>query len=493
MQPAIFYDAAGKARRPSIEVFFDGDDLDVRAVQVQVRLAANGAGVFDGNLPYGDPATNPNPKSVILNGTFLPNTLYEVRGKFVPYGARATDWSLWLPVTTPNVLLGSDDIYPIDIGQLNDDIKNALDWLGGNDRDVWDELERLNQLVGDQGVQNFLDKQELLRDAVATAGNLKATFTEQITVVVTQTEAIAIQVEAVEARIDDPETGLAALAGAMSSLEARVNTDLEAFSQALTQVSSEVGDVSANGLFRAAAFASPGGGWARVGMQARVSTSGGFASPSFFLDAKSDGTSRAVVVADQFVVTSGATDVQPFLFQGGTAYLQNVKVQWADIVNANITWAQMEQAIINNLRVTSAMIDNLAVNTLKIAGDAINVTANFADNGNITIASGGGVTTVGSTSMTVPNDAFNVRILWSHQFVSGSPDAQVFFAIDGVAMYNTDPSHDISAGGIGRQYFQEYIWMTPTAAVHTFEVRMAGGDTTSAINTRRLQVQAQRR
>src|SRR5690606_7787535 len=90
-------EANGK-QLPTIEVIFEGDLEDVRAVRVQARLASTDEVVFDGEVPYGDPLDNPNPHSVILNGQFLPDTEYEVRGRYMRFSEQASDWSSWLPV-----------------------------------------------------------------------------------------------------------------------------------------------------------------------------------------------------------------------------------------------------------------------------------------------------------------------------------------------------------------------------------------------------------
>ena len=106
--PATLDDGDGVKRRPSIQIQFDGNQDDVRAVRVQVRLAGEPALVFDGELPYGPPAAGI--KYVTLNAVFLPETAYEARGMFVPYTGRETLWSSWLAVTTPDVKLSLLDL-----------------------------------------------------------------------------------------------------------------------------------------------------------------------------------------------------------------------------------------------------------------------------------------------------------------------------------------------------------------------------------------------
>ncbi|WP_309086379.1 phage tail protein [Chelativorans sp.] len=499
VQPAIFYDATGNARRPSIEVFYDGDQEDVRAVRVLVRLAATDAIVFDGEVPFdrslpGDP--NYPTSSTILNGVFLPNTGYEVSGKYIPFSGRATEWSAWLTVVTPDVRFGPSDIYPIDIGQLGQEVKNLLDWMGGNDRTIWDEIERLNQLVSDQSGQNFLDKQELRREVVATAGNLSAKFTEQITVAVSATQAVAQRVEVLEAKFNDPATGLQATATALNAVTARVSTaegNISANTSAITQLTSQVGAVSADALFRAESYADWAGGWASIGLRTRVSTSLSFAQAAVLLQSKSDGTARVALVAPQIVLANdvnGSIAFAPFVFQGNTAYMQNIKVQWADIVNADITWAQIQNAVVNNLQVTNAMIANLAVDTLKIAGDAIHVTNNAYDAATVTVQQTG-YSDVISLSLTVPASSLNVRII----FACITSNVNLAFLVDGteITRFNGVSGGAIIPGNISNVQL-EYVWLAPTAGAHTFTIRAQSNQSgTAGVSERRLHVQAQRR
>lgn len=112
VEPATLENATGTSARPSIRVFYDGDADDVKEVHIQVKLdgAPDDELVFDGTLPYGKPIPD-SLKSVILNGVFAPVEDYEVRGILVPYSGRDVEWSDWLPVTTPEALISSFDIY----------------------------------------------------------------------------------------------------------------------------------------------------------------------------------------------------------------------------------------------------------------------------------------------------------------------------------------------------------------------------------------------
>lgn len=106
VEPATVKDAGGIDRRPAIKISCAQDLDDVAGVWVQVRLKEAGDVVFDSNSnPYA------SPYSWLLSGQWtLPNTNYEARGRYLPRSNRATDWSEWLTVKTPNVLIQAGDV-----------------------------------------------------------------------------------------------------------------------------------------------------------------------------------------------------------------------------------------------------------------------------------------------------------------------------------------------------------------------------------------------
>ena len=131
--------AANLEGKPSIAVTFDGDEDDIFAVQVQVRLASDSSVVFDGSVPYpGDTAS----ATTILNGVFAPATGYEVRGRFIPLSDRDTDWSSWLAVTTLDLRPGIDDLADevgAEFDSLSDSITTIIADVSQNASDIADE------------------------------------------------------------------------------------------------------------------------------------------------------------------------------------------------------------------------------------------------------------------------------------------------------------------------------------------------------------------
>ncbi|WP_375569686.1 phage tail protein [Seohaeicola saemankumensis] len=95
-------DALGLDRRPAITLSWVGSAaLDALFVRYEIRLKATTQVVASG---LADRAAG----SVLVSEGLLPNTDYEVRGRYVL--DRPTDWSSWLDVTTPGVYLNGDDL-----------------------------------------------------------------------------------------------------------------------------------------------------------------------------------------------------------------------------------------------------------------------------------------------------------------------------------------------------------------------------------------------
>lgn len=182
--PDQFDDNDGNGRRPSIRVEYASGLSDARAVRVQVRLAGATALTFDGEIPYG------SPWAVILNGTFLPNTNYEVRGIFVRASGAQSDWSDWLAVLTPNIKLGINDI-DITFAEIAAEIVEDMKWISQGVRGALDNFERIGSLLSEQDLANFNDREVLRRELRKKTGDLEASFTEIIEVALGPDGAIA--------------------------------------------------------------------------------------------------------------------------------------------------------------------------------------------------------------------------------------------------------------------------------------------------------------
>ncbi|NTJ63763.1 DUF1983 domain-containing protein [Agrobacterium rhizogenes] len=358
VEPATINDSAGVPWRPSIKISCAPDQDDVVRVWVQVRLASTGDIVFDS-----DSTRYETPYSWVMNANFKGSTDYEARGRFVPSGNRVTEWSAWLPVTTPNVVV--TDLI-VDLQHVKNDI---LDRFKGLQQELLDVRPLVEQLmINTQLSDAVLDSAH--RSLVASVGQSNATFTEDIQVVADAANAAVSQVTTLTATVADnkaqAESSIAAVSGVANAAAAQA-----------TSLSATVGDLSAQGLVKFSVAADQTGVNARFSIALRTSTANAYVESGMFLEIYTVGgvqKSRFSVMAGQFSVLNPddiGTSYLPLVFQGGVLKLQGVKVEWADIVNATITWAQIQNAVVNNFVATSANIGSLVVGTSNLGYDAI--------------------------------------------------------------------------------------------------------------------------
>ncbi|ODT80601.1 MAG: hypothetical protein ABS76_15600 [Pelagibacterium sp. SCN 64-44] len=192
VEPAVVVDSDGASRRPAIDAFWSSASVavDVRAIRITVRLAADESLVWEGEAP------RPEMGSARLTEGLLPNQAYEVQIEYAPHSGRATVASSWLPVTTPNVKLGASDIA-IDLGHMARDILAQI----GTNRQVIEAFKRIGTMLEEADRENYTKRESLFREISVELEQLQASFTEIIEVAL------------------DPEGG-SALAVAIQSLRA---------------------------------------------------------------------------------------------------------------------------------------------------------------------------------------------------------------------------------------------------------------------------------
>lgn len=103
--PASLEDGAGRPRRPAIALSWTGTAAeDARFIRYEIRTAATGQTIAQ-TIAAGlaDRAAG----SVLVSEGLLPETAYEVRGRYLL--ERPTAWSSWLAVTTPARYLSQAD------------------------------------------------------------------------------------------------------------------------------------------------------------------------------------------------------------------------------------------------------------------------------------------------------------------------------------------------------------------------------------------------
>lgn len=342
---------------PSIKVSYPGDLDDVRAVRVQVRLDGETDVMFDGEIPYGDPRTNANPSAVVLQGTFAPDTDYEVRCILVPYGDRDADWSDWLDVTTPNVWIS--DTFPVDLDRLEDDVKGYLDFVGSGLRDHVRRLEEIDLWIADQDFGNEYDRQQIRQHMSAEFADVRATYDSKVDVLTAADLALASQITTLTATV-----GTKADASTVSALSAEVHdseTGLIANANAITALDSAVDGFSASGLFRVETVATETGASATIGLSAAATAEGVTEQAALFVSALTGGGSRiSMLAAETMILDSQGNLLALFDEDSGTVYLDSIKVRWADIDGVSIGTADIDDAAITSPKIFDLEVTRLA-------------------------------------------------------------------------------------------------------------------------------------
>ncbi|SFJ55144.1 Putative phage tail protein [Phyllobacterium sp. CL33Tsu] len=314
VEPAVILDNNGSPRRPAILLSWDGDQADVIGVEFEVRLATSLITVYQGRTDQ------PDKGSVLISQGLLPNTLYGVRGRYIPGTPRPVEWSAWLNVMTFNILLGSEDVYLGDIvDEINNELSGHLEWLAEGTHYARDEMDRLNSLAAQNGAQSALDKFELL----AEVGKVSAKYSREIQVVATATEAAVIRIEELTVKVD---TDIANAIDSLSASIAVVDGKTIANANAITALNVSVGNFSASGLFRTTVEATEAGALSTIGLSASATGGGATVQAALFISAKAGGISTVMVLADRFTITNGSTPEFPFIFQGGVLTMNATRV-----------------------------------------------------------------------------------------------------------------------------------------------------------------------
>lgn len=270
VEGVIIKDELGADRRASVRVSYDGLQSDVTAVRVQVRTSGETLPFFDGQIPYG------SPYATTLYGNFPPSTDLEVRGMYVPGSPRATEWSDWLGVTTPDVPeIAPGSIVP---NMLGEELANQSGILMGTQAgSISDQIAQLKALA------------ETLAGALV---DVMATHKERLDI------------------LDVQRNG--AIAAVIRNEKAIVG-EREARTTAIQEVLASVDDVIAGGFLKFEATVVDEGAEASITAKVRASTDLAFSQAAWIVKATADGMggteSEFGVFADKFLFFSPSGEV----------------------------------------------------------------------------------------------------------------------------------------------------------------------------------------
>lgn len=182
-------------KKPGIELTWDDpEDDDSYLVNFQVRRAAQPLNVQNGQ------SNEPQSGKIVIVGGLAPNTDYEVRGQFVSRSGYDASWSLWIPVTTPNALLTDADF----IEGLRHEIREGIE---ERTAEIRASQEMLAALLAELQASDALNKTEVVNKMEKVRDNLRAAYTNAITLAVGPDSAIAQAIESLEVQIGEVSAG----------------------------------------------------------------------------------------------------------------------------------------------------------------------------------------------------------------------------------------------------------------------------------------------
>ncbi|MHC1549388.1 phage tail protein [Phyllobacterium sp. K27] len=363
-EPSEIEDNAGNARRPAILLSWDNEQPDIIGIEYQTRNATTLVESDPGRVEY-----QPDRNSVKISHGIINAMTYGVRGRYIPGTPRETLWSGWMNVTTFDIRLGADDVYlPGMVDDVLASLNAKLDWIGQSLRFASDARQQHMALIAEAGAQSENDKKEIK----ASVGNFSAQFSQEISVVATQTAAAVLSITELNARMNDPTTGLSALASITNTLSTSVSTingQLTAVTNRVDVNEARIGNVYANGILRFEQIATQAGALSSAAMSVSATSGGPTSQAAIILNAISGGLSEALVYADRFaIIGSGSAKKYPLIFQGSTLYLNDVRANNLEAISS----------VLGNVDISNAIIGNLIVGTSNLGFRAVTANVDYS-------------------------------------------------------------------------------------------------------------------
>jgi hypothetical protein len=334
-EPATIKDNTGEDRRPAIKLMWDNTDGrldDVIGIEFEVRLASTLQTI------YGGRTDQPEVGALLISQGLVANVAYGVRGRYIPGSSRPVLWSDWLPVTTPNILISDITVY---LEKLQ---KEVRDYLQDRQREFDEAFQRLEFLAANAGSANAEDIVQR-QHFVKKLGDTSAEILRESQLRADGDEALASDLVLVRADVDGNSAAIASEATARANADSALATDLtlvnarvdnsnaliaseataradadNALSTALTAVSAKADAGTAQGLMQWKAVSAPTGVSARFSLEGKATAGGVYRTGGMYMDILPD-RARFTFLADQFIITNGAVNGTPFLYEGSVLKL----------------------------------------------------------------------------------------------------------------------------------------------------------------------------
>ncbi len=196
--PYTIRDAIGLPRRPGILLSWEVPEevVDVIGVEFKARLASDPSEIVS-NGRTDDFAAG----SVAISQNLIPNTNYQVAGRYLPGSPRETAWSTWMPVTTPDNRFSLED--------FNAALQHELDQKIGQLRRDQEAANRLlASLIAESDAARGDDKVQNKTEIIKVRQGITAAYRKEILASVGPESALAQAIEEVSAAVGGVEASL---------------------------------------------------------------------------------------------------------------------------------------------------------------------------------------------------------------------------------------------------------------------------------------------
>ena len=254
-QPYTHIGTTGQKRAGIRYTWTPPEDDDLARFRIQIRLAASPTEIV--NHDFDEPEIG---AGIVLSG-LAGATNYETRGRPESFNGFGTEWSLWIPITTPNVGVGVDELSA-EMQALINQLRAGFDaWLAGKIDALQEQIEQM--AAANAGAYAVSD--ENLNESVKVIGQRVGGSEAQI---IQAQSAIAEN----EKAIADFFVGLRTI-NPQGEAETQFRISAAALPEgalggAELSVRAGVGGAIAKAALRLLAFASPGGAIARAEIEA---------------------------------------------------------------------------------------------------------------------------------------------------------------------------------------------------------------------------------
>ena len=198
-------DTAGVARRPAIELSWDGTLPGIVGVQYEVRLTADASDVTKGRTDQFAAG------AILVSQSLIPATAYQVRGQYLPSNPRNMLWSDWIDVTTPDVLISLADLdaaIAYQVTTLQDAFNDQLNGI----------TQQIAALASNFAARGEINKQQVRSDLTSVFGTASAEISNIQTAYTAADAALATDITTVSASVGGLSASITANTSAIATL-----------------------------------------------------------------------------------------------------------------------------------------------------------------------------------------------------------------------------------------------------------------------------------